>query len=126
MDKLEKVSQMSIQSAATATTTIPDNPSSVIETLKTGAKMNFITAQRERQQIKAKLAKTQLMYDETQLSRETQLKQIRERYGDTGSLLGQIELDKRARAKAEEEFDQELEDSMTKINEILDSYNELV
>ena len=117
---------MSIQSAATDTTTIPDNPSSVIETLKTGAKMNFITAQRERQQIKAKLAKTQLMYDETQLSRETQLKQIRERYGDTGSLLGQIELDKRARAKAEEEFDQELEDSMTKINEILDSYNELV
>ena len=115
---------MSIQSEDTIT--IPDSPSSVIKTLKTGARMNFITAQRERQQIKAKMAKTQLMYDETQLSRETQLKQIRERYGDTGSLLGQIELDKRARAKAEEEFYQELEDSMTKINEILDSYNELV
>ena len=124
MDNLEKVSQMSIQSTATAT--IPDNPSGVIETLKTGAKMNFIMAQRERQQIKAKLAKTQLMYDETELSRENQLKQIRERYGDTGSLLGQIELDKRARAMAEEELNQELEDSMTKINEILDFYNELV
>ena len=114
---------MSIQSEDAIT--IPDTPSSVIETLKTGAKMNFITAQRERQQIKAKMAKTQLMYDEAELSREIQLKQIRARYGDTGSLVGQVELEKRARAKAEEKFIQELENSLAKLDEILDSYNEL-